>query len=1158
MKLPGLNHGYCRKGNPALKMLRIMKITIFLMIAFCLQVSAESYSQKITISEKNAPLHKVFKEIEKQSGYVFWYESSLIPSNSKVNVSVRNAELEDVLEMCFANQPLTYSILGKTIVLKERPTPKIVESISLSTELQIPPITVRGKVTDENGAAVSGVTIMVKGENKGTQTDADGNYSLSDIPDNSILVFTAIGFYKRDVSVANKTTINVKLNTKIEALEETVVIAYGTSKVKDVTGSISHIGVQDIKNAPMGATIQSLIQGKAAGVNVQIQSASPTAPVSVIIRGASSLTGSNQPLWVIDGVPDYSASTSGDIYNTLYNLNLSDVESIDILKDASATALYGSRAANGVVIVTTKKGRNGMLPTIELTSRIGYQTQDFNGYKYMTSPAYMDFVEKASKEGVMTLGGFDVFTSLYLDEQAFMNLNTSEFDKSDLKLLEGGFYGGNTDWMKEMTRNPLTNQHTLSLRGGTPDIAYFVSLNTSNTDGIIKSGNSQISGGRVNLEAKLKKGVKFGLNLNGSSRLTNVKDYMMSVLKKIRPDIPAYNPDGTIFTLDPYTENPYTTILNTAKGDGQSFSGTGYLEFSIKKGLMLKTSYTSNYSNNQSLSYKRSGSEYNYNGARSWSNSRGLTMVWENTLTYAKNVGKHDFLGLVGFSMEKNSSTRYGMEASNFPDDDVLNDFGSGSVRGALSETYTANSLVSSFSRATYKYNNKYIISGTVRQDGSSRFGPDKRWGFFPSAAVAWLISEEGFMKSDRMANAVSYLKLRASIGLTGSQNLGNYAWRTGIGSSRYNELPAMTPSSIGNTELQWEQTRMTDLGLDFGFWNDRIRGSFGLYQKLTEHLIYNKPLPPSSSFSNISSNVASLKNDGIEFDIKVDVLEKRNLRVSVDFNAGRNINRLIKINGVAKRLDFPNSTTFYMRTEEGERTGQWFGFQTANRLFVNQEEIIAYQGQTNTGSKQYYRNSLERPGDLIFIDQNKDGKIDNDDRVNLGSADPKIFGGFGATAIFKGLMVNATFTYSYGNMRLWKQPMDDAIKVGNFNQSNLIAGKSATVMSPYEAIMPRLTMNGDGSNGAFSDFWLYDASYIKLSALNFSYRIPDKMLNNSFIQGLDISFQASNLFTITNYPGFDPQGNWNSSAIGTGMGIDYSIYPSAKNYNLGFKFTFK
>ncbi len=1156
-----------RSALPAYRLnqiLRIMKLTIIIITTFLLQVSAAGFAQKITLKENNVSLEKIVLQIRKQSGYDFIVNAKSLKTANRVSINVSNVSLEEALNACFADQPLTYSLEEMTVVIKDRPVSfmaRIAEYIRASD--------IRGRVTDEKGVALAGVNIAEKGTNNRTATSPSGEFILRNVNENATLVYSFIGYKTKEIRPAGRTYINISLEQEVSDLEEMVVVAYGTAKAKDVTGSVARLGEKEVRNAPMGATVQSLLQGKASGVNVVIQSASPTSPISVVIRGASSLSGNNQPLWVIDGVPDYSSTSltntgtvsntlSGDIMNSLYNLNLNDIESIDILKDASATALYGSRAANGVVLVTTKKGIAGQKPTIEISSRLGYMQQDFNGYKYMEAPEYIHFADAAAREEAYRRGAFDYFTRLYLDEQAFFNMNTSEFDRSSFKILPGAYYEGNTNWLKEMTHNPLSQQHDLSLRGGTENIAYYVSLNHSNNEGIVKTGNSKLFGGRINLEANIRKSLRFGLNLSGSSRTTNDKDYMMTVLKQIRPDIPPYNADGSLFTQDAYTENPYTTLLNTLTGNGQIFNGTGYLQYEVINGLTVKSSYTTNYNNAQNLDYMRKGSTFNTTGSRSWNNPKIQTSVWENTLTFARNFGKHDVTALAGYSMEKNSTLLYAMNATNFPDDDILNDFSSGATRGALNEVFSENALISQFARAHYKYNNRYIISGTIRRDGSSRFGPDKRWGVFPSGAVAWLISEEDFLKNLGISKFVNYLKLRASVGRAGSQNLGNYDWITRIGSSRYNESPAIAPSSIGNNALQWEQTLMKDFGLDFGLWGDRIRGTFGVYQKNTDQIIYSLPLPPSSSLTSITSNVASLKNNGFEFDIKVDVIKKRDLTLTADFNTSNNVNRILKINGITKELNFPSAQTVYMNVKEGERTGQWFGFQTANRLFVTPEEIIALQGTTNVGAKRFYRASTENVGDLYFIDQNGDGLINNDDRVKLGSADAKLYGGFGLTMYYKNFMVNTTFTYSYGNQRLWKQPMDDVGYVGNYNHSNLIAGQSATLLSPYEAEMPRMTHYGDGDNGTFSDFFLYDASYIRLNALNISYRLPEKIFSNKLIQGINFTFQATNLFTITKYPGFDPQGNWSSSAIGSGMGVDNSYYPSAKIYNLGVKFTFK
>lgn len=1130
-----------------------------------MQLSAASYSQTISLHGKNLPIQHILDAIRKQTDFGVAGNRSVLERFTPISLNVKDMPLKEFLEIAFSGQAIDYRIDEKTIYLSDvapttppRFAPVSNQAATDPVQGQQEQIAVSGRVIDRQGNAIPGVTVTVQGTTKQVATNENGEYKITVTPGQR-LIFSSVGYEQREARVASSTSfpLIVALDESLSSLDETVIVAYGTSKVRDITGSISRIGKAELQNAPMGSTIQSMLQGRAPGVNVAIQSASPTSPISVVIRGASSLSGDNQPLWVIDGVPDYSNQTSGNITNSLYNLNLNDVESIDILKDASATALYGSRAANGVVIVTTKRGIAGQRPTIEVNSRLGTTHQDFNGYRYMEAPEYINFSTQAGLEGVMSRGTFDYFTRDYLDEQAFFDLKTSEFDKSDLVVREGEFYDGNTNWLKEMTQSPWVQQYDLSLRGGTDHISYFVSGFHNNTKGIIKTGGSTTYGGRLNMETGLSKGIKFGINLSGSSRDTDNKDYMLDVLKKIRPDIPVYEDDGSLFTRDPYTENPYTTLLNTRAGNGQTFLGSSFLEWQVIDGLLLRSTVNVSYANSQNLTYSRRGSTFNYDGSRSWSTSKTNTIVWENTATYARTFGSHDILALGGYSMERYGSLGYGMSASNFPDDDVLNNFPAGAVRGALAESYTANALISQFARVNYKFLERYIVSGTIRRDGSSRFGPDRRWGLFPSAAAAWLIHEEDFMKNS-LGHVFSYLKLRASRGLSGSQNLGNYAWRTGIGSSRYNENPAIRPSSVGNTELQWEETLMTDVGLDYGLWNERIRGTFGVYQKKTDHLIYSQPLPPSSAFSNVSANVASLKNDGLEFDIRVDVLRNNDLTLTLDLNAARNINRVMKINNVTSELWFPSTLTPYMRVLEGERTGQWFGYQTNGRLFVTQEEVIALQGQTATGGKQYYRNSAEARGDLYFIDQNNDGVVNADDRVYLGSADPKVFGGFGASLFYKNLMVNTTFTYSYGNKRLWYMAMDDVGYAGNYNHSNLIAGKSATLLSPYEATMPRMGHYGIAANDTFSDFFLYDASFIRLNALNINYRLPGHLFREGLVQGIDFTLQATNLFTITRYPGFDPQGNWSSSAIGTGMGVDNSTYPSAKTYNVGVKLTFK
>lgn len=1107
-----------------------------------------SQNSKVVISQsREYTVKEVLELFKEQTDYTFIYKSDLFAGVPKTKLKKGIVSANELLERVLVKRDFLVEVnSNNSIIIKELPKEKLPVKIQKI---------VSGVVTDENKIPLPGVTVMVKGTNKGTSTDIDGKYMMSIPEESPVLVFSYVGYISKEVKVGDKPKVDIQLMPDVSALDAVVVVGYGTSKVKDVTGAVSRISKQEIEKAPMGASIESMLQGKAAGVNVQIQSASPTSPISVVIRGASSLSGNNQPLWVIDGVPQYSALTSGNIANTLYNLNLNDVQSIDILKDASATAVYGSRASNGVVIVTTKKGEGATKPTIEFSSRVGVQIQDFNDYQYFEADTYKYFADAAARERVITLGRFDYFTRLYLDEQAFKNLNSSEFDHTDLRVLDGAYYEGNTNWQKEMTTNPLTVQHDLSLRGGSESVTYYTSFNYKEIEGIVKSGKSELFGGRLNLDARISDKLKFGLNISGSSRDTDDKDYMLSVLKKVRPDIPPFNEDGTIFTEDAYTENPYTTLKNTQLGKGLTFSGTGFMEFDITNALQLKTAFTNNLVNSESLTYKRRGSQFNYNGSRSWNTAKTSINVWENTLTYAKMFSdKHDINALLGYSMEESKSSRYSMYATNFPDDDVLNNFGSAANMVSMDESKGENALVSSFARVHYKFDDRYIISGTVRRDGSSRFGKDKRWGLFPSGAMAWLVTGEKFMQQGKIKDYVSYLKLRASVGLTGSQNLGNFNWVTLVGSTQYNESPAIHPSSIGNPELQWEQTKMVDVGLDFGLFEDRVWGTIGVYNKKSEELIYNYPLPPSSAFSSMYSNVAAMDNKGIEFDIKYDILRKQDSRLTFDFNISSNINKVSKINGVTQELVFPSSYSPFIKVSPGERTGQWFGYQTAGRLFVTAEETIAFQGQNESGGKQYYRNSQETAGDLIVIDQNGDNVINEDDMVKLGTSVPKAFGGFGLTFQHKNFMVNTVFSYAYGHKRLWQMPLDDVGYVGNYNHSNLVAGESAIMKSPHDAHYPRMAQYELGDNSIFSDFYLHNASYLRLNALNVSYRLPERFLENMLLQGVELTFQATNLFTITKYPGFDPQGNWTSSSIGSGMAIDNSIYPSARIYNIGIR----
>ncbi|MFC2110548.1 SusC/RagA family TonB-linked outer membrane protein, partial [Bacteroidota bacterium] len=1122
--------------------------------------------------DKTVSIDEVFTIIKQQTDFNFVYKSDLFIGHPKVNLKKGTIKANDLLNSILINGGVSVEFSDdNTIVLKEK-----IASDTIDSEQQT--IKVTGKITDENGMPLPGVNIVIKGKAIGSVTDFDGNYTISYFSNikNPVLVFTYVGFKNQEIVVGNQTTINVTMVADVSELDQIVVIGYGKSKVRDVTGSITNISREGIEQGAMSSTVESVLQGRAAGVNVAIQSASPTSPISVIIRGASSLSGDNQPLWVVDGVPQYiprssdlnSVDVTSNIGNTLYNLNLNDVESVNVLKDVSATAVYGSRAANGVIIVTTKKGSKSNAPVIEFSTRIGVQTQDLNGYDYFNKEEFKEFSIAAAKLRTLGYGYMINGVTQILDEEAFGNLLTSEYDASDLVVRADAFLDGNTDWIKAMTQTPINKEYGLSVKGGSENTTYYSSFSFNDREGIVKSGGNTVIGGRFNFETNINDYLKFGLNLNGSSRETDDKDYLFDVIKKTRPDMPGFNEDGSIFdvyaaTNDLYSENPYASLKNTRHGKALSVSGTAFLDIKFLNDFTFKTAFTNNYVGSDFLAYNRRDTRgfRQYDGYRSRTDSKLSVNVWENTLDYARLIDKHDLRVLAGYSMEKSRRDYFQLFLAGFPDDEILNNFGSvngpSGFIGPPVEEIQENSLISQFARVHYKFDDRYIVSGTVRRDGSSRFGADRRWGIFPSGALAWVISSEDFMKNGNINKYVSYLKLRTSLGLTGSQNLGNYDYITTVDArTKFDGLSTLKPSNIGNADLQWEETKMFDLALDYGFLDDRIRGSFGIYEKNSRKLLFNLPITPSSSFENIRANVGSVQNKGVEFDINYDIIRNADNRLSFNFNYSKNVGKLIDLNGVDEELSLNGVGNGIIKFEVGEEMGQWYGLESAGRLFRTAEEVIALNfARASSGRMDPYDNSYQtNAGDMYYIDQNGDNYVDNEDRVNLGSSVPKGFGGFGLTYQYKSFMVNANFTYAYGHKRYWQLAYNDIETVQPFyNQSNIIAGQSATLLSPSEALYPRMTFGGIGSR-QFSDFFLYDASYIRLNALNVSYRLSNELLKNSLIKGIDLTLQGTNLFTLTKYPGFDPQGNYSDSRIGAGMAIDYSTYPSSRIYSLGVK----
>lgn len=1156
-----------KSGIPIRISVRSLTSKLYLVVC-CLLVTLNSFGtiqpKKMSVYFENATLAKVVKDLESITGYTFVY-SDLDTTGIRISTKLVTYDVETLLDQVFRNTSLVYNLKEDQVVVLR----KIKTIRDLSPEEKPQMVKLKGRVIDTKKQPIVGASVIIEGTTIGVATDVNGEFTLQMSSTTASIVVTCIGFEKKTIALKqemfDKEVNIIELKEVVSYMDEVVVQGYGTTRVKDATGAVSRLNSQDIEMAPMGASVQSMLQGRAAGVNVAIQSASPTSPVNVIIRGVSTLTGNTQPLWVIDGVPDYSVSSSGDINNTLFNLNLSDVESIDILKDVSATAIYGSRAANGVVIVTTKRGTKGMKPTIDLNVRLGVQTINSNKINTLNADEYKYFVDVVGRQTIEINGGFDYNTRFFFDETKFNQLMTSQWDGSFLEMKDDAFYDGDTDWWKEMTQNALSQQYDFSIRGGTERSNYFISFSYNDQKGVIKGGRSKLFTGRLNFETLVGKSLKFGLNLSASSRKTNNKDNLLENLIRFRPDFQAYNEDGSINLVPTNTtiENPNLTLSNRNDGLGRIFSGTAFFEWTILDGLKFKSTGTVNYSNSQTDVFSKKGTRgYNssYN-TRTLGNYDNNTYVWDNTLTWMKVWKKHDLVALIGHSIEKYTSKSLSASGDNFPDEEILINIQSGADSWGESDE-SSSALVSVMARLNYKFDDRFLATFTFRADGSSRFGPDSRWGYFPSGALAWVISEEKFMSSLR-SYYIPYLKLRASIGKTGSQNLGNYDYMSLMGAASYEGEPGIKPTSLGNPVLQWEETVSKDLGLDFGLLNERIRGTLGYYHKRINNLIYDGSVAANSSYETVNQNIGTIVNSGWEFDIKADMIRNNDMTFSFGFNIATNVGKVEKIDGFVKELKIPYYYE-YVNLVEGGKIGDWYGYKYAGRLFNTQEEIIALKTiSETTGAQQNYKGAYETVGDLYLMDLDGDHKITSADKTTLGNFNPKFFGGFQLSFAWKNLYASAVFSYSYGAQRLWYYQYEKAFDLGTYNVYSMMF--DSYNFKGTDASYPRLAYS-NGSGYTVCDLFIHDASYLRMNALNVNYRLPQKWYNKTFVGNIELSLAVSNLFTITKYPGFDPQGNFsteNSSYSANdvttiGQGIDKSIYPSARTYNIGIRFSFR
>lgn len=1001
---------------------------------------------------------------------------------------------------------------------------------------------VTGTITDAvSGESLIGVNIMIEGSATGTTTDLDGKYSLN-VPENAVLVVSYIGYETIKESVKGRTVIDVKLGAKSEVMDEVVVVGYTTMKKADVLGAVSKVGTKELTAAPLASAEQAL-QGRIAGVQVSAATGAPGADISVRVRGVGSIYSDNAPLYIVDGIP----SSEG-----LNNISPNDIENVTVLKDASSAAIYGSRATNGVILITTKQGKSGKA-RISYNGTVGVQNA-VNLVKMANTKEYVELYNEATAADNI---GTSIQRSFITDD---MLGNLADVNHVD-----------------EIFRTAMMHSHELSVSGGNDNVSYLVSGSYFNQDGIIRNSGYERGTLRANLNAKAKEWLHIGMNMNGS--IANTKSVSSSgdgygnnqggsVVRYAmfrNPAIPVKDANGN------YIDKPSTyfgnAIYDTFFGDG--YNPEALADYTDRnknnKTLFAKVNakillpFNLNLNTNFGVDY-RSFEEKVYN--RSWgdnnriNNPNSLTIANEEDLNWTFNTtlnfnrkfnDAHTVSALVGFEAIRETAKTANNSDQDFSIwDKNLIYIGNGNGKRESSQSEWASTLASFFLQANYDYKSRYYINATLREDGTSRFIGDNRWGTFYSVSGGWNLRNEAFMADQEIFHQ---LKLRAGYGVIGNQNVGLYAYSDRYSPNYYYPFGGVAANGyaqtqLGNENLKWETSEQFNVGLDMEFLKGALGFSVDFYNKITDNMLMQAPYPPS--IGNASSpwiNSGKVLNRGVDFEAVYHHIFKDG-RFDVAFNGGFLHNEVLEIDApvVGGRVD---NGVYATKTEVGYPVGSFFMYEM-DGIFQDEYEIIssAYQG---AGIK---------PGDVKFKDIHKDGTIDSKDRKHVGSSIPKFTLGLNLSAEWKGFDISAFFQGAYGH-KIYNQILtDNEGFYRGFNVTKRYYDNRWTETNPSNEY-PRASWKAKSNNARVSTRFLENASYTRLKNLQIGYTFKT---NQWKVDRLRVYLAATNLFTLTKYSGFDPEMTVSANSSGEGdraNGIDWGTYPACRTYTFGVNLTF-
>ncbi|MEQ8680258.1 MAG: TonB-dependent receptor [Cyclobacteriaceae bacterium] len=1041
--------------------------------------------------------------------------------------------------------------------------------IAMSVVLSFPvnaQSSISGQVTGADGFPIPGVSISVKGTTNGTITNAEGQYTLN-VNDSDILVFTFIGFQSVEQPVNARQVIDVTLEEDLKELDEIVVIGYGTQRKEDITGSISRVDGEEMY-LPSTSSFDQMLQGRVSGVQISQTSGAPGGNVNILIRGVSSITGGNQPLYVVDGYPisaggstDFS-SYGGNMYssdgitnntqdriNPLASINPADIESIEVLKDASATAIYGSRGANGVVIITTKRGSTGKA---KVSVDISYGVQNVaNKLDMMNSAQYAEYVADGRDNARVYVGGSasdpnEVRSGAHFVRPEFRNPESITT---------------NTDWQDVIYQAAPVSNYQVSASGGTQSIDYFVSTGFYQQEGIVKTSNYDRFNLRTNLDIHVTDRVKIGTSLSGSygyGNFPNTEGHygtggVISQALAASPTIPVYNADGSYYNEQAdvtdglgWLQNPLALLDGFSdKRKNADIYTNNFLEISLLDGLTFRTSAGVQYSTSAIRIWRSSEiprfTTLDYPSNAGATKSETLNWLNENTLNY-KHIfaDKHNLDVLVGFTAQKENFDRLSAGASDFPTDNVT--YLSAGIVNAGTHINSEWAILSLLSRINYAYDGKYLFTGTVRRDGSSRFGGNNKWGTFPSFSLGYIISEESFMDG---VSFISSLKLRGSYGHSGNNQIGNYSHIGLLRTANYvvnnSQAPGLVPSSLPNNDLTWEKSKQTNLGIDLSLFNQRISITTELYKNLKTDLLLGVELPASSGFFSSTQNIGDIENKGYELTLQTVNVQANKFEWNTSFTFSRNINRVLKIATEGGRI----TNSAYQITQVGSPIAS----------FYMQNAIGVYRSDADvTGTPVIHPNV--QGGDLIFEDVDGDGTINSNDRKIVGDPWPDYTWGLNNNFTYGNLSLSVALNGSHGAETYFQAGTMILNMAGVQNQLVLSDRRWRSESDPGDGFQPRAIRSNYANAFGTSSRFLFDASYVRIKNINLAYKLPAAIVSRMSLSNVSVYMNVANLHTFTDYPGYDPESTTSGNNV-VNSGIDYLTYPLARTYTFGLNVTF-